>query len=33
MADIEPAVIKKANQFISLKVGDIHLLDINELSR
>ena len=26
--DIEPTVIKKANQFISLKVGDIQLLDI-----
>ena len=26
--DIEPAVIKKANQFISLKFDDIQLLDI-----
>ena len=25
--DIEPAVIKKANQFISFKFGDIQLLD------
>ena len=31
--DIEPNVIKKANQFMSLKIGDIHLLDINEVSR
>ena len=27
--DIEPTVIKKANQFISLKFGDIQRLDIN----
>ena len=26
--DIEPTVIKKANQFISFKFGDIQLLDI-----
>ena len=26
--DLEPTVIKKANQFISLKLGDIRLLDI-----
>ena len=26
--DIEPTVIKKANQFISFKVGDIQLLDM-----
>ena len=26
--DIEPTVIKKANQFISFKIGDIQLLDI-----
>ena len=26
--DIEPTVIKKANQFVSFKFGDIHLLDI-----
>ena len=26
--DIEPTVIKKANQFFSFKFGDIHLLDI-----
>ena len=26
--DIEPTVIKKANQFMSLKLGDVRLLDI-----
>ena len=26
--DLEPTVVKKANQFISLKSGDIQLLDI-----
>ena len=26
--NIEPTVIKKANQFISFKIGDIQLLDI-----
>ena len=26
--DIEPIVIKKANQFVSMKIGDIQLLDI-----
>ena len=26
--DIEPTVMKKANQFVSFKFGDIHLLDI-----
>ena len=26
--DIEPTVIKKANQFISFKIGDIQLLDL-----
>ena len=31
--DIEPAVIKKANQFISLKLGDIQLFKKIELSR
>ena len=29
--DIEPTVIKKANQFISFKFGDIQLLDIMNL--
>ena len=29
--DIEPTVIKKANQFISFKIGDIHFLDILNL--
>ena len=28
--DIEPTVIKKANQFISFKIGDFQLLDIRK---
>ena len=31
--DIEPNVIKKANQFISLKLGDVQLFNKTELSR
>ena len=32
--NMEPTVIKKANQFVSFKFGDVHLLDIfYELSR
>ena len=27
MSEIEPTVIKKANQFVSFKFGDIQLLD------
>ena len=29
--DVEPTVIKKANQFVSFKFGDIQLLDIMNL--
>ena len=31
--DIEPTVIQKANQFVSFKSGDIHLLDIMNFLR